>query len=83
MMEPDESIVCSFETLLEFLLRIHEVVLSNSGEGAHDYNLKYKIGEGHENDEVVEAQLQFCHVGAPPERNPIEEPKQVAKESQK
>ena len=60
--------------------RIHEVLLPDGGERAHNDQLQKPVGEGAENDKVVEASLDLAHLGGPPVRHPVEEPKSVAEE---
>ena len=49
-----------------------EIVLLHSSQSSKNDQLEDEVGEGAQNDKVVEAGLDLAHLGGPPVRDPVD-----------
>ena len=49
-----------------------EIVLLHSSQSSKNDELEDEVGEGAQNDKVVEAGLDLAHLGRPPVRDPVD-----------
>jgi hypothetical protein len=64
--------------IFDFTSCVLQVSLFNGGESSHDNELEQEVGEGAQDDKVVQPELPLGHLSTPPERNPVKHPKQIA-----
>ena len=60
---------------------ILEIVLLNGSQCSEYDKLEDEVGEWAQNDEVMKASLNLAHFGWPPVGHPVDEPEEVAYES--